>query len=159
MTALIETNWQHEEIVVKKKIGLMCLIFLPCHLLVITWQEATSLFPMHAAHLTPFRKPSLPLMMAEDGVKGHRVGVQAKMALVLVCRRLFRGSRLVCWRFVTRHLLWCHQGHPCRTLASWVPSPSLITSQLSSPWLFKNPAGGEILIELHGYMISKDIGK
>lgn len=44
---------------------------------------------IHAGRLTPFRKLGL---MAEDGVKGRRVGVQAKMALVLVCRRLFRGS-------------------------------------------------------------------
>lgn len=47
---------------------------------------------IHAGRLTPFRKLGLPLVMAEDGVKGRRVGVQAKMALVLVCRRLFRGS-------------------------------------------------------------------
>lgn len=94
----------------------MCLIFstlpLTCHHL------TGSNFPFSetsAVHLTAFRKPDLLPLKAEDGVKGHWVRVQAKFALVLVCRTLFRGLRLVSWRFVTRHLLCCHQGHPCRT--------------------------------------------
>lgn len=59
----------------------MCLIFstlpLTCHHL------TGSNFPFaetSAVYLTAFRKPNLPLVKAEDGVKGHWVGVQAKLS-------------------------------------------------------------------------------
>lgn len=48
------------------------------------------------------------------------------------CSRLLDiicGLLLVSWHFVTGHLLWCHWGHPCRTVASWMASQSIITCQ------------------------------
>lgn len=76
MTGLIETNWQHEKVVVrkkeKKKLRVMHLIFPPlpltCHYL------TGSNFPFAetcVVHLTPLRKPNLPL------VKGRGWGKRA----------------------------------------------------------------------------------
>lgn len=133
--------------------------FLACHLLVITWQEAPFLLAIHVAYLTHFRKPVLMLAMAVDGVRGVRWARAPTWPLSSSVGGLFCGSRLACCHFVTRHLRWCHKGHPHRTLASWAPSLRLVTSQPCSRRLPQTPRCSEIWIELHSNTINKDIGK
>lgn len=138
-----------------RKLGVQGLMFPPlpltCHYL-----TATFFLAIRSVRLTPFQKPSLPLVTAEDGVKGQPVGVQAKMALVLVCRRLWVATGVLAVCHVPLAVMSRRPTLQNFGQLGAVTKPHHISS---SSWLFKTLWGGKILIELHRYIISKDIGK